>query len=67
MTDLLSLSCTRFQDTLASARAARNDCALVWLIGRSLMHLSAAETAYKRILPPMADCYTATLCQFGWS
>ena len=62
-----SLSCTRFRDILASAGAARHVCALLWLIGRSLTHLSTAETAYKRDLPPMSDYYTATLCQFGWS
>ncbi len=37
----------------------------MWLIGRSLTHLCAAITAYKRVLPPLANYYTVTFGQFG--
>lgn len=35
------------QNTLASAGAARYECADMWLIARNFTHLSAAEMAYK--------------------
>jgi len=35
--------------------------------GRSLTHLIAAESAYKRVSPPLTNHYTATFGQFGWS
>ncbi len=38
MTDLFAVQITQLHTYV---------CALMWLIGRSLMHLSAAETAYK--------------------
>ena len=49
-----SLSYTPFRDIVASIGAARHACALMWLMCRSRRHLNAAETAYKRVMPPLA-------------
>jgi len=59
-----SLGCTRFRDILASA--GLQGMYVLWL--DAVWHTSAQrKRPTGAFLPPTADYYTATLCQFGWS